>query len=70
MKPVLAALAVANLVSLTHAQAETPLERGTCLMNSIVACGNCYARQDPDGLGPELAGGNPIEESCAFIARP
>ncbi|MGE3832643.1 MAG: cytochrome c [Parvibaculaceae bacterium] len=41
------------------AQAETPLERGTYLMNSIVACGNCHTNQGPNGPIKEmdLAGG-------------
>ncbi len=44
------------------AAAETPLERGTYLMRSIVACGNCHTPQGPDGPlpGMELAGGMEI----------
>lgn len=36
-----------------------PLERGTYLMESIVACGNCHTPRGPDGplAGMELAGG-------------
>src|SRR5258708_3368664 len=40
--------------------AETPLERGTYLMQSIVACGNCHTPKDRDGqpiADRELAGG-------------
>ena len=46
------------------AVAETPLERGRYLMNSIVACGNCHTRQSPSGpqAGRELAGGTPFVE--------
>jgi len=38
--------------------AETLLERGTYLMKSIVACGNCHTPQTPDGPvpGKEFAG--------------
>ena len=38
--------------------AETPLERGTYLMRSIAACGNCHTTQGPDGqrADMELAG--------------
>ncbi|MDP6774783.1 MAG: cytochrome C [Rhodospirillales bacterium] len=43
--------------------AETLLERGTYLMRSIVACGNCHTVQTPDGPAPggELAGGLAIK---------
>jgi mono/diheme cytochrome c family protein len=56
-----AAAAVAVSAALTlAARAETPLERGTYLMNSIVACGNCHTPKGPDGqsiASKELAGG-------------
>jgi len=39
----LAALACVPLT--VAAGAETPLERGTYLMRSIVACGNCHTPQ-------------------------
>lgn len=43
----------------TTAQAETPLERGRYLMQSIVACGSCHTPKGPKGEipGMELAGG-------------
>ena len=46
------------------APAETRLERGRYLMQSIVACGNCHTPQGPNGPlpGMELAGGLKIEE--------
>jgi mono/diheme cytochrome c family protein len=39
-------------------RSETPLERGTYLMQSIAACGNCHTTQGPDGPVPgmEMAG--------------
>ncbi|MEQ9609706.1 MAG: cytochrome C, partial [Kiloniellaceae bacterium] len=45
------------------ARAETLLERGTYLMQGIVACGNCHTPQGPNGPlpGMELAGGLPFE---------
>ena len=51
------------------AGAETLLERGTYLMQSIVACGNCHTPQNENGPipGMELAGGLIIEED-AFTA--
>ena len=54
------------------ASAETPLERGTYLMNSIVACGNCHTPKGPDDkalAGKELSGGDPID-SPVFHAMP
>lgn len=46
------------------AQAETPLQRGTYLVRSIVACGNCHTPQTPQGPKPgmELAGQLVIKE--------
>ena len=42
----------------SSSRAETPLERGTYLMLSIVACGNCHTPKGPQGdvPGMELAG--------------
>ena len=53
-----AALAVAPATA-----EESPLERGTYLMRSVVACGNCHTPQGPDGpvAGMELAGGTLFE---------
>jgi mono/diheme cytochrome c family protein len=48
----------------TSVQAESRLERGRYLMQSIVACGNCHTPQGPNGPipGMELAGGLKIED--------
>jgi mono/diheme cytochrome c family protein len=45
-------------------RAETLLERGTYLMSSIVACGNCHTPQTPKGPAPgrEMAGGTVFDE--------
>jgi mono/diheme cytochrome c family protein len=50
--------------------AETPLERGAYLVNSIMACGNCHTPMGPNGPlpGMDLAGGNVFEEK-PFTAR-
>src|SRR5579862_4821787 len=43
---------------------DSPLARGTYLMNSIVACGNCHTPKGPDGLAiaeQTLAGGTVID---------
>src|ERR1700738_3346027 len=55
--------------TVSSAGAETPLERGTYLMRSIVACGNCPTPKGPQGElpGMELAGNLKIEDD-AFTA--
>ena len=54
-----AAICAAALCAMPAAAEESPLERGTYLMRSILACGNCHTPQGPDGpvAGMELAGG-------------
>lgn len=61
-------IAVVTLPS-GEGRAETLLERGTYLMQSIVACGNCHTPKGPDGElpGMELAGGFLMEDE-AFTA--
>ncbi|NKB50521.1 MAG: c-type cytochrome [Alphaproteobacteria bacterium] len=56
--------AVMFLTMSSAAVAETPLERGTYLMQSIVACGNCHTPKGPNGElpGMELAGGFKFDE--------
>jgi mono/diheme cytochrome c family protein len=66
----IAAAAVVAATSISFA--ETPLERGTYLMNSVVACGNCHTPKGPNGVaiaGKELSGGDPID-SPVFHAMP
>lgn len=61
--PRLAAAAGLALAVLA-AQAESQLERGRYLVQSIVACGNCHTPQGPKGPQPgkEMAGGFLVEE--------
>jgi mono/diheme cytochrome c family protein len=66
------AVSVTALSAQTSFAAETPIEGGKYLMNSIVACGNCHTPKGPDGkaiAGKELSGGNPID-SPVFHAVP
>ncbi len=53
-------------------RAETPLERGTYLMRSIVACGNCHTPKGPQGElpGMELAGGVTFPEEVFTAVSP
>ena len=60
---VVAAVAVVSLPNPAMAK-DSMLDRGTYLMSSIVACGNCHTPKGPDGLAiadQELAGGTVID---------
>jgi mono/diheme cytochrome c family protein len=65
-------LCLALSASTLAASAETPLERGTYLMNSIVACGNCHTPRTPQGPVPgrELAGGTRFEDAFGVAVAP
>jgi mono/diheme cytochrome c family protein len=54
------------------ARADSPLERGTYLMRSIVACDNCHTPKGPQGElpGMELAGGVKFEEDVFTAFSP
>ncbi|MCP4328481.1 MAG: cytochrome c [Alphaproteobacteria bacterium] len=64
------AVGVFLLASPVKSHAEALLERGTYLMQGIVACGNCHTPQGPEGPveGMELAGQFLIEMGDAFTA--
>lgn len=58
-------LAPCLAVTVAFAQEDTLLERGTYLVQGIVACGNCHTPKNADGspvAGMELAGNFTIEE--------
>lgn len=56
---------------ISNAHSETALERGTYLVQSIVACGNCHTPKGPDGDLPdkELAGMAPVEANAMWTAN-
>ncbi len=61
---VIAALLIISAVP-ASAQDAKLLERGTYLMNSIVACGNCHVQRDKDGrpiVALGLSGGEVFDE--------
>jgi len=64
------AATAAGLASTAFAQ--SPVERGRYLVESIVACGNCHTPQGPNGpiMNRALSGGPPIEEPNVFTAMP
>ncbi len=64
--------AIAAALCVSTAQAETLLERGTYLMQGIVACGNCHTTMGPEGPVPgmEMAGGLPFKEAVFTAYAP
>ncbi|HXQ50252.1 MAG TPA: cytochrome c [Stellaceae bacterium] len=73
----LAAAAAALVASLAFAPVakadETPLERGTYLMRSVVACGNCHTPKGPSGRAiadKELAGGQEFDAPIFHAVAP
>ena len=56
---------------LAPAKAETPVERGSYLVNTILACGNCHTPKTPEGdpiAEKELSGGGISFTTPAFNA--
>jgi mono/diheme cytochrome c family protein len=53
------------------AMAETPVERGAYLVESIGNCGNCHSPQEPSGAEPLTAlSGGPAIQTPVFTAYP
>jgi mono/diheme cytochrome c family protein len=71
-KIIAAAATAAACVAAGSAVAETQLERGKYLVESIMGCGNCHTPQGPGGpvMDRALSGGPPIEEGKLFTALP
>ena len=68
--PVLVTAALLGVVTSAPGRAESPLERGTYLMNAVAGCGNCHSPFTAEGpTQPELSGGPPIV-TPAFTAYP
>src|SRR3954447_25640950 len=68
--PVLVTAALLAVVTSAPGRAESPLERGTYLMNAVAGCGNCHSPFTAEGpTRPELSGGPPII-TPAFTAYP
>jgi mono/diheme cytochrome c family protein len=66
------AMLAAMSATVTGARAETLMERGTYLMSSIVACGNCHSTRGKDGFVPgmEMAGGLLLKEKVMTAFAP
>ena len=65
-----AAIALAGTVPLGGAQAETLLERGRYLVETVAACGNCHTPMGPKGpiMAKAYAGGLKIVEPGMLTA--
>jgi len=64
---------LAFLTTFLPAGAETPLERGKYLVESVVACGNCHSTRGEDGNfvpGMNLAGGFLLEDKMMTAFAP
>ena len=72
MREIIAAATLAACLVSGSALAETELERGEYLVESIMGCGNCHTPQGPNGpiMDRALSGGPPIEEGKLFTAFP
>ena len=72
--PLAAAATAAVLALAPIARAdETPLERGTYLMHTVVACGNCHTPKGPSGRAiadKELAGGDVFDAPIFHAVSP
>ena len=57
-------------VLLTGARAETAIERGNYLVNTIMACGNCHSPRDSEGriIADEALSGGLTFDTPAFLA--
>jgi mono/diheme cytochrome c family protein len=65
---IIAVLLFLALTATAHAQ--TPLERGRYLVETVAACGNCHTPMGPTGPlpGKALAGNQVVEDNPAFRA--
>jgi mono/diheme cytochrome c family protein len=66
----IAALA-ALCAAATSAAAETPIERGSYLVNAVMACDGCHTPREPSGLNMErrFSGGSIVWDTPAYMVR-
>ncbi|HTV37891.1 MAG TPA: cytochrome c [Xanthobacteraceae bacterium] len=67
MRSLATLVALASVIS-SAAYAETPLERGSYLVNTIMTCGNCHSPKGPPAAvaGKDFSGGLRFNEPGAF----
>jgi mono/diheme cytochrome c family protein len=66
----LLAPAVALLATTGIAAAQSPVQRGDYLVNSILNCGNCHTPRGPEGASKPFAGGNVFETAAFKVYSP
>lgn len=65
MRNAVIVMAVALLLpAVMQARAETPVERGSYLVNTIMTCGNCHSPKGPPAVvaGKDFSGGLTFDE--------
>src|ERR1051325_10813575 len=57
--------------AVTGAAAETPVERGSYLVNAVMACDGCHTPRGPDGLNMErrFSGGSIVWDTSAYTVH-
>ncbi len=63
---------VAAIAFVTSVQAQTPVERGNYLVNSILTCGNCHTPRGPGGvfdMSKQLSGGPQTWDEPTFKVK-
>jgi mono/diheme cytochrome c family protein len=68
----LATLSIAATVIAGTAYADTPLERGSYLVNTIMTCGNCHSPKGPPDVvaGKDFSGGLRFESPAFDVTAP
>lgn len=68
----LATLSIAALMFGSSAYADTPLERGSYLVNTIMTCGNCHSPKGPPNVvaGKDFSGGLRFDEPPFDVTAP
>jgi len=68
----LAGVAAITLAGAAHAQQQSPVERGSYLVNSILTCGNCHTPRGPGGvfdMSKQLSGGPQTWDEPTFKVK-
>jgi mono/diheme cytochrome c family protein len=68
----LATLSIAAVVIASAAYADTPLERGSYLVNTIMTCGNCHSPKGPPNVvaGKDFSGGLRFQSPAFDVTAP
>jgi hypothetical protein len=67
-----AILVSALVATASAASAQTPLERGSYLVNGLLTCGNCHTPRGPGGvfdMAKQLSGGPQTFDEASFTVK-